>query len=397
QIKKSYGNKIVLKNISFSVQKGSIHGFIGPNGAGKTTTLNCLMGGVKPNSGGIYLAGQKIGEDELVNQKIGFMTEQAKFTEDLKVEDFIYLTGNLRNLPTQKVEARLRQSDLNHHRFKKCGELSTGWKKILLYFVSVIHDPDILVLDEPTSGLDPSYRGILLSQLEQVRERGGTILISSHILSDLQKLVDSATLIDKGKIVYTGKKPADIEEMYNKLYHGKSTIHQISNLPVPLRHKEVERTSESIKTYDNNQVIELVQELKDYEIKKSPLSVAARAKVIKRNGGGYQSSRMSSEDIALMQRYGPGFWDDFVKPIASGALVVASVFPPTAAFAAPVALGVMGAGVTVAGIGHAADSKGLKKFGKGLAEIGSGAHDFQEAFSSYDAPLNQYANSRNRR
>ena len=80
-----------------------------------------------------------------------------------------------------------------------------------------MHDPDILVLDEPTSGLDPSYRGILLRQLEQVRKRGGTVLISSHILSDLQKLVDSATLIDKGKIIYTGSKPADIEEMYNKL------------------------------------------------------------------------------------------------------------------------------------------------------------------------------------
>jgi ABC-2 type transport system ATP-binding protein len=80
-----------------------------------------------------------------------------------------------------------------------------------------MHDPEILILDEPTSGLDPSYRGILLKQLERVREKGGTVLISSHILSDLQKLVDSATLIDKGKIVYTGKKPADIEEMYNKL------------------------------------------------------------------------------------------------------------------------------------------------------------------------------------
>jgi len=72
-------------------------------------------------------------------------------------------------------------------------------------------------LDEPTSGLDPSYRGILLNQLEGVRKRGGTVLISSHILSDLQKLVDSTTIIDKGKIIYTGEKPDDIEEMYNKL------------------------------------------------------------------------------------------------------------------------------------------------------------------------------------
>src|SRR6185437_10975694 len=146
KLKKSYRGKIVLRNISFSVQKGSIHGFIGPNGAGKTTTLNCLMGGVKPNDGVIYLEGRKIGEDELVNQKIGFMTEQASFTEDLRVADFIHLAGQLRNIPPTQVENRLRQSDLNNHRYKKCGELSTGWKKILLYFVSVMHDPEILVL-----------------------------------------------------------------------------------------------------------------------------------------------------------------------------------------------------------------------------------------------------------
>jgi len=126
KLKKSYRGKMVLQKISFSVQKGTIHGFIGPNGAGKTTTLNCLMSGVKSTGGEIYLEGRKIGEDELVNQKIGFMTEQAQFTEDLKVEDFIRLAGQLRNIPTQKVENRLRQSDLNNHRHKKCGELSTG-------------------------------------------------------------------------------------------------------------------------------------------------------------------------------------------------------------------------------------------------------------------------------
>ena len=110
KLKKTYRDKTVLRNISFSVQKGSIRGFIGPNGAGKTTTLSCLMGGVKPSAGKIYLGGRKIGEDELVNQKIGFMTEQAQFAEDLRVEDFVRLAGQLRNIPSQKVENRLRQS-----------------------------------------------------------------------------------------------------------------------------------------------------------------------------------------------------------------------------------------------------------------------------------------------
>ena len=145
------------------------------------------------------------------------MFEKLDFSDNLRVEDFIYLAGEERKIPFQQVKNRLQKSDLWNFRQKKCSKLSTGWRKILLYFVAVMHDPDILVLDEPTSGLDPSYRGILLRQLEQVRERGGTVLISSHILSDLQKLVDSTTLIDKGKIIYTGQKPTDIEEMYNKL------------------------------------------------------------------------------------------------------------------------------------------------------------------------------------
>jgi ABC-2 type transport system ATP-binding protein len=125
-LKKSYQGKTALNEISFSVKKGTIHGFIGPNGAGKTTTLNCLIGGVKPNQGEIYLEGKQIGKNELANQKIGFMTEQAKFAGNLKVEDFIHLAGRLRNISASKVEKRLRQSDLNNHRHKKCEELSTG-------------------------------------------------------------------------------------------------------------------------------------------------------------------------------------------------------------------------------------------------------------------------------
>ncbi|CAI2162233.1 12456_t:CDS:2, partial [Funneliformis geosporum] len=173
-------------------RQGTIHGFIGPNGAGKTTTLKCLMDGIEPSSGEIYLDNQKIRQNELVNQKIGFMTERVRFSDNMSVENFIHLAGQLRNISASEIEKRLRKSDLNNHRYKN-------------------------FLDEPTSGLDPSYRGILLKQLEHARQRGVTILISSHILSDLQKLVDEVTFIDKGKIVYTGDKPADIEEIYEKL------------------------------------------------------------------------------------------------------------------------------------------------------------------------------------
>jgi ABC-2 type transport system ATP-binding protein len=125
-LRKVYEDKTVLRNISFSVERGTIHGFIGPNGAGKTTTLKCLMNGVKPSGGEIYLLGQKIRQDEFVNQKIGFMTERVRFSNNMRVDDLIHLAGKLRDIHPYETERRLRKSDLNNHRYKKCGELSTG-------------------------------------------------------------------------------------------------------------------------------------------------------------------------------------------------------------------------------------------------------------------------------
>ena len=126
KLKKIYQGKSVLQDINFSVKKGTIHGFIGPNGAGKTTVIKSLMGGIKPSGGEIYLAGKKIGEDNYINQKIGFMTEQVQFTNDLTVEEFCQLAAKLRNIPMVNLEKRLRQSDLNGFRQKRCRDLSTG-------------------------------------------------------------------------------------------------------------------------------------------------------------------------------------------------------------------------------------------------------------------------------
>jgi len=132
-----------------------------------------------------------------------------------------------------------------------------------------------------------------------------------------------------------------------------------------------------INLVNNKKPVELVQELKDYEIKKSPLSAAARNKVVRKYGGNYQSPRMDSRDIALMQMYGPGFWDDFLKPVASVALVAASWFPPTAPVAMPISLTVGGVGAATMGVGHVTDNKKLKEFGRGVVEIAVGG--IQEA------------------
>jgi len=125
-LKKSYQGKPALRGVSFSVQKGTIHGFIGPNGAGKSTVIKSLMGGIIPDSGEIYLAGKKVSIDDYRNRKIGFMTEKVQFSNDLTVEEFIYLAGQIRQIPFRQVQNRLQKSELNEFRKKKCRELSTG-------------------------------------------------------------------------------------------------------------------------------------------------------------------------------------------------------------------------------------------------------------------------------
>jgi ABC-type multidrug transport system ATPase subunit len=125
-LKKFYQGNAVLQDVSFFVKRGTIHGFIGPNGAGKTTVIKSLMGGIKTTFGEIYLEGRKINEDNYVNRKIGFMTEQAQFANDLTVEEFCQFAAKLRNIPKSKLENRLKHSDLNNFRRKKCRELSTG-------------------------------------------------------------------------------------------------------------------------------------------------------------------------------------------------------------------------------------------------------------------------------
>lgn len=215
---KRFGHKTVVDNASFQVEKGSIHGFIGPNGAGKTTTINSLLGLVIPTQGNLTIEGKKVITDPWFNQNIGYVPAEPNFAKDIRLENFIYLCGMLRDIPRSVIENKLNNSSLNNHRHKLCQELSTGWKKILLVFVALdLYKPKILILDEVRNGLDPTAWFQLSERLEKFRDEGGVVFISTHYLPDLQKLADKITMIDQGKILYSGAKTDDIEELYKKL------------------------------------------------------------------------------------------------------------------------------------------------------------------------------------
>jgi len=220
QISKRYGDKTVLKNVSFSVRRGTIHGFIGPNGAGKTTTLSILTRLVLPTHGEAYIDNKSVNREPSFNQRLGFIPAEPKFPS-LTVENYILDCGYLRDIPKEQVLRKLASSPLSQFRHQNCHSLSTGWKKILQVFTLSLYRPKILLLDEPFNGLDPSFRQDLFNNLKNIKEQGGTILMSTHILSDLQKLADDITMIKRGKIVYTGTKTADIEQTYEDYFIEK--------------------------------------------------------------------------------------------------------------------------------------------------------------------------------
>ncbi|CAG8505546.1 5711_t:CDS:2 [Paraglomus brasilianum] len=194
-VSKRYGNKTVLNNVSFSVRKGTIHGFIGPNGAGKTTTLSILTRLVLPTHGEAYVDSKSVNRDPSFNQRLGFIPAEPKFPS-LSVEDYLLDCGYLRDIPKGEVLRNL-------------------------------YRPRIYLLDEPFNGLDPSFRQDLFNNLKTIRDKGGTILMSTHILSDLQKLADDITMIKRGRIVYSGAKTPDIEKTYEDYFIEKEVAREL--------------------------------------------------------------------------------------------------------------------------------------------------------------------------
>lgn len=197
---------IAVNNLSFSVNKGEIFGLLGPNGAGKTTTLRILSTQIKPDIGDAYVLGNSVLTDAIeVRKKMGFMTSE------LKLEDFFtpnYLFDYFSELyAIDEKTAKSRKTDL-FSRFGidkfaevKYGSLSTGMKQKVSLALSIVHDPDIMIFDEPTNGLDVLTAKVVTDFLIELKNRGKTILLSTHIFSLVEKLCDRVAIIVDGGLV----------------------------------------------------------------------------------------------------------------------------------------------------------------------------------------------------
>lgn len=196
----------VLKNISFSVDQGQFVGFIGPNGAGKTTSLKCALEFISADSGEILFFNEKLSSKH--RQKIGFLPERPFFQEFLTGLEFLKLHWTLAqkesHLFSEHAEAVLKQVQLEHAKNKKLKDYSKGMLQRIGIAQALIAEPEFLIFDEPMSGLDPDGRILIKQILKSLKQNKKTVLMSSHLLEDVEELCDHIIIVHAGTVVYAG-------------------------------------------------------------------------------------------------------------------------------------------------------------------------------------------------
>ncbi len=211
------GHAWAVRDMSFAISEGSIFGLIGPNGAGKSTTLRMIATVMSPTEGAVVLDGLDAGEDPLRSRRrIGFLGDGNPLYKHMTPAEYLRFFGQCFRLPTKEIEAAIEDTlDTFHLRSKRdtpAGALSKGMRQRLLIARCLLHRPSLLILDEPADGLDPRGRSELRQSLQRVRERGVTILISSHILRELDDLCDEVAILQRGNVVVSG----DIDQIIDK-------------------------------------------------------------------------------------------------------------------------------------------------------------------------------------
>ena len=212
-----------LNNLTISVPRGSIFGFLGPNGAGKTTTIKILMDLIKPTNGRAYVLGRPSSDVE-VKAKIGFLPDSPAFSPQLTAREFLNICAKLLRLPSEgraeRIEEVLETVKMADHAKDKIGSFSRGMLQRIGVAQAILNKPELLILDEPLLGLDPfgrqEFKNIILEQ----QKRGTSVFFSSHILSDVEEICNRIAILNKGKLLCTGR----LDELLSTSGDGASSV-----------------------------------------------------------------------------------------------------------------------------------------------------------------------------
>ena len=205
-LNKSFGPQKAVNNISFNIKSGEIVGFLGPNGAGKTTTMKMITQYLEPDSGSIWY-GTSRQIDPSIRKEIGYLPEHNPLYEEMQILDYLAFCASLQGVNQSTIPARVKEMvrlcGLDAEKHKKIGELSKGYRQRVGLAQAIIHNPQVLILDEPTTGLDPNQI-VEIRELIKTLGKEKTVILSTHILPEVEATCDRILIINKGNIVADG-------------------------------------------------------------------------------------------------------------------------------------------------------------------------------------------------
>jgi ABC-2 type transport system ATP-binding protein len=217
EVTKQYDGVKAIDRLSFAVESGGVYGLLGPNGAGKTTTIRMIMKIILPDQGTIRIFGERL--QDVKKERIGYLPEERGLYKKMKVQDLLVFFGEIKRMgkpdAARAAADWLERLGLAEYARRKVEDLSKGMQQKVQFIATVIHNPELILLDEPFSGLDPVNTNILKDIILEFHRRGHTIIFSTHMMDQVEKLCDTICLIDKGTKVLEGKL-ARIKQRYGR-------------------------------------------------------------------------------------------------------------------------------------------------------------------------------------
>lgn len=264
-LKKYYGKIRGVEDVSISLKQGEAYGFIGPNGAGKSTTIKTIMNLINKTSGSIFIDGKELNKDDLTQKEIiGYLPSEIYLYDDLTVKEILDFHEKFYKKDVSKKRKHLVKV-LELDETKRIEDLSLGNTKKLGIVLALMHDPKILILDEPTSGLDPIMQKNFFDLLKEEKEKGTTILYSTHILNEVSKICDRIGFIKDGKIIKEDT-VQNIEK--DSITYLTIVSNEIDKIKKEFNLKIISESDNQIKYLNNLETSDLINKLNKFKIDK---------------------------------------------------------------------------------------------------------------------------------
>lgn len=271
EVTKKYADHLALDRMCIDIPERCIYGLLGPNGAGKTTLIRILNQITAPDSGEVRINGEVLCQKHIAH--IGYLPEERGLYKQMKVgEQAIYLAqlkGVDKNTAQQRLKWWFDKFEIGNWWDKKVEELSKGMQQKVQFITTVIHEPEILIFDEPFSGFDPINANLLKESILELRDKGTTIMLSTHNMASVEELCDSITLINNGKSILQGK-VTDIKRQHDTQRreivlrtNDKASVLALADTYINIKAEETEIESEMKLTFENNSANDIIRRLLD--------------------------------------------------------------------------------------------------------------------------------------